>query len=457
MKYICDPCDFYTNHKTSYDKHLLTKKHIEKLNLFELLDKDTQSEINSDSLYNYMCQYCNNNYSSSANLSRHKATCNSKNFFINELRNKINDLQQLINQKDEKINFMTNQKDETIIILKNEIEHLKKQQNEVINQKDEIINILKAEIKHFKDREDDANNVLKNEVDHLKYIVNNTGSIIKTSMSALAFVMKNYNQAPPLTPITDFSELGYENDNVAFVENLMHKFNNNKLRDYIGDFIIKEYKKDEARFQSMWNSDMTRLNYLIRGSHTKHQKDILREGSFSTTKSDNVDWHVDKKGICVIEYIIQPILNHIEKQISQYLAEYDINYNNDTASVAEIKMKKMQNVTDMLYYIENKSIYEEILRYISPSFYLSKTGSTIPPNNIKCIKSKSKSKKITGSCNKSNADIKLNNIKKNNIIKSNAEIESNDEIDSIDENELNGISMNIELSSDDVRWNFIDK
>ena len=251
-------------------------------------------------------------------------------------------------------------KDEIINILKIENENLKIQKNELLIQKDETINFLRKE------------------VDHLKYIVNNTGSIIKSSVSALSFVVKNYNQAPVLTPVTSYAGLGFEGNNISFIENLIHEFNNDRICTYIGNFIIKTYKTDEAKYQSMWNCDTARKNYLVKGR-------------FGTSETD---WQVDKRGIWIINNIIKPIIEYIDSQIREYLENYDIDYSNDTAVVAERKMSKMRHVTNILIYLENKNIYEEVLKFISPVFYLSKVGSTISPNNTNLMNPEQKLENI---------------------------------------------------------------
>jgi hypothetical protein len=64
-----------------------------------------------------------------------------------------------------------------------------------------------------------------------------------------------------------------------------------KLIPYLGDIIIKYYKKENPKDQSIWNSDTTRLNYLIR--------ELI---------DTELTWTCDKAGLKVNEFIIIPLL-----------------------------------------------------------------------------------------------------------------------------------------------------
>ena len=303
MKFICNFCNYSTDVKFCYEKHLIAKKHLEKAyettnhtNVIPItyLNHTKKSEIH--------CGYCKNTYSNSSSLARHKKVCESK------------------------------------ILL--EKEHL----SEIDNLKKEL------------DYKNDLIIMLKSENAHLKSIVNNAGSIIKTSVSTMAYVIKNYKDAPVLESVKDYSAIHYEQDNTEFVDNLIYEQNHNKLHVYIGDFIIKTYKKEDPAQQSIWNSDTSRLTYLIREIITNNK----------------VDWKIDKKGVKTNKFIIEPILEHIDTQVRDYIQNFDIDYGFDSAKEAERKMMKLKSGTDILKNIEDKILSDEILKYIAPYFYLSK-------------------------------------------------------------------------------------
>jgi len=286
----------------------------------------------------FKCQYCNNFYSTSANLARHKKSCEDKNKLETDYDNKLKQLtDQFTNQINDHIK-MLDQKNEII-----------KQKDETLNQKDEIIK-----------QKDETIHVLKSEVTHLKSIVNNTGSIIKTSVSTMAYVIKNYKDAPALESVKDYSAIRYEQDNTEFVENLIYEHNHNKLHIYISDFIIKTYKKDDPAKQSLWNSDTSRLTYLIREIITNNK----------------VDWKVDKKGIKTAKFIIDPILEYIDHQVRNYVRSYEVDYK-ISAKEAERQMMKLKSGMEIIKSIETKVLSDEILKYITPHFYLTKNDELI--------------------------------------------------------------------------------
>jgi hypothetical protein len=322
--YSCKLCNYSTDVKFCYNKHTSTKKHKvnESLNHTQFIPNSYLDDIYKS---NYVCSYCNNYFSSSASLSRHKHSCIEKTKLINEYNDKlklkddiINELYNVINQKD-----------------------FDKQA--IIDNKDEVISILKSEVAH------------------LKSIVNNTGSIVKTSVSTMAYVIKNFKDAPALEMINDYSKLHNEQDNNSFIEELIHQYDHQKLDMYIGNFIVKTYKKEDPSKQSIWNSDTNRLTYLIR--------ELL---------NNKVDWKVDKKGIKTKQFIIEPILEYIDDQIRNYIQNFTIDYETISTKDAEKKMMKIKSATEIIKQTEDKVLCEQILKYIAPYFYLNKTDE----NNI---------------------------------------------------------------------------
>jgi len=276
--------------------------------------------MNTTCANEFKCDFCHQIYSNSGSLARHKKSCGDK--------SKLEEYHK-----------------EELEICKNELNNLR----EIIKQKDETLN-------HFVD----TISILKSEVAHLKAIVNNTGSIIKTSVSTMAYVINNYKDAPALESLKDYSAIQYEQDNTVFIENLIYEHNSNKLHVYISDFIIKTYKKDDPTQQSLWNSDTSRLTYLIREIITINK----------------VDWKVDKKGIKTAKFIIEPILEYIDTQVRNYVQSYEVNHK-ISAKEAERQMMKLKSGMEIIKSIETKVLSDEILKYITPHFYLTKNDELI--------------------------------------------------------------------------------
>ena len=323
MSFKCELCNYSSRDKFNYTKHLKTNKHKEKVTAKSnetqlILIRNNQNET---SIIKYKCDYCNNTCSTSSSLARHKKSCSEK------TKAEISYNSELEKLKSTNIE----------LLLK-----LNEQMN-IVNQKEEIISILKSENAH------------------LKSVVNNAGSVIKTSVSTMAYVIKHYKEAPVLEQVNDYSAIHYEQDNTEFIENLIYENNHNKLYIYISEFIIKTYKKEDPSKQSIWNSDTSRLTYLIR--------EII--------VNNKVDWKIDKKGIKTTKFIIEPILEYIDTQIRDYIQNFDIDYSAGSAREAERKMLKLKSATDILKSIEDKILSDEILKYIAPYFYLSKNSDLI--------------------------------------------------------------------------------
>jgi len=284
----------------------------------------------------FKCSFCGNTFANAGNLSRHKTSCLEKQKLIDQ----INELNKTIKLKDDKLN-------ETIKLKDDKLNETIKLKDEAIKQKDETI-----------DRIEDTIAILKSENAHLKSVVNDVGSIVKTSVSTMAYVVKNYKDAPALLPLKDYKMLNYDQPDDEFVEELGSKFKHKLLGEYIAEFIVKNYKKTDPAKQSLWNSDTSRLTYIIRDIVTKKK----------------VDWKVDKKGVNTTKYVIEPLIDHIEKMVREYIQNYDIDYEMFTGREAEKKMMKLKYVTDVLRAIEDKTLHDDVLRCIAPHFFLNKVG-----------------------------------------------------------------------------------
>jgi len=65
--FICNLCNYKTDKKFNYDKHILTRKHLKSINGNEFVEK------NSEKIYE--CEMCNKNYKDLSGLWRHKKKC----------------------------------------------------------------------------------------------------------------------------------------------------------------------------------------------------------------------------------------------------------------------------------------------------------------------------------------------------------------------------------------------
>ena len=104
-KYTCECCNFYTDNKTKYERHLNTKKHKSMYpKCIQMYPNVSKKRSNVSKMYpsknitsekRYECKYCNKSYKYSQGLSKHiKYTCK---------KNKDEDLQELVKLMNEQL------------------------------------------------------------------------------------------------------------------------------------------------------------------------------------------------------------------------------------------------------------------------------------------------------------------------------------------------------------------
>ena len=223
----------------------------------------------------------------------------------------------------------------------------------------------------MKELHEKLNKQSQDEIKHLKSLINNAGAVIKTSVSALAYIAQNYDGAPILKKLPDYSyikelELDDEDslDEFDLIEILIYHNNKETLQEYLGDIIVEAYKKKDPSKQSIWNSDTDRLNYIIR--------DLINK---------KPDWTVDKKGVKTTKYIIDPLLEYIREQVANYILE---NTTDKYVHLSEYMLnkhaEKLNSCGKVIAGIDNKSLSKLILKYIAPHFYLAKPEQLIEEN-----------------------------------------------------------------------------
>lgn len=281
----------------------------------------------------YICDPCNYETSNQSNFKKHNITNShieklmafkNRNFVCNYCEKALTSSSGLA-------------KHHRVCIEKNQTLYEHKHNQEMMGQKDDMIAQLKSENAH------------------LKEIVKTAEKIVTSSVSAMTYALKNYNEAPLLKTIENCEDINRKKDDAKkFVRILAYEYKNKHLDAYIGDYIVELYRKEDPANQSIWNSDTNRMTYLIRG--------ILA--------NNKVDWKIDKKGVKTDELLIAPILDHIDKEIREYMSTLKIDYGSEM-QIREA-MELINNTSAITKSIEMKSLNKEILKYIAPYFYLNK-------------------------------------------------------------------------------------
>jgi len=218
MKYFCELCNYDARTKFCLEQHQVTKKHRNKVKEMAKQSQRCRNEcMNNSSDNENKCCYCQNKYTSSANLTIHKKACGEKIELINSYENQINEL-----HKQYKLEIKE---------LKNEIEHIIQ-----LCDKDKII--YENSEKYHQKIED----IQKEQIDNLKDIISNNTSVVKTSVSALAYVAQNYVEALRLLKLADYGITTYNRSKA-----IDHKQDAEDSEDELSDVSIEYTEEREDK------------------------------------------------------------------------------------------------------------------------------------------------------------------------------------------------------------------
>jgi hypothetical protein len=312
MKYNCIDCNYLTDDRCNWARHNKSQSHLNKVD--DVVNSKKQQADDKcagtcagtcadkcagtcagtfiSEKQKFVCLHCEVSFSSNSCLSRHKKHRCTKNQF-----------------------------DET---------------NDKLKNKDDLIKELKKDKEYFKSLAEKAGNVTSSAI-----------TIAKKSMSALNYITKNFTNAPPLKPMEDYSAIEYYcgDYGVAFGVITLHK--DGDLIKNLGNMLIDHYKKSDPNQQSFWNSDNSRLSYVIR-----------------TLIRNKPSWVIDKKGVQLKDYI-KPLLSHLDKEVCDYLN--NLNKTNQATKNTDI----LGLAANFLENIRNSVICDNLIRYIAPHFQLS--------------------------------------------------------------------------------------
>ena len=318
VNYKCIKCKYITKNKSDYDKHIQTKKHAKKHednseeNILTHMSRTSHAQVTQKSQTS-VCKYCDCNFTRPDILSRHLKSCISKLQREQELENKIHDL------------------------------HIKLEQYEKDNEHTvETLNIKLTQSEKETDH-------YKEESKYYKRLLEEAGGLVKKSVSALTFAVNNYDNAPAIQTISFDDIPSLKNTDKKNVEDILSAYKHKTLGSYLGNFIVQFYKKDDPKSQSIWNTDDSRLTYLI--------KELLNN------KSSN--WIVDKKGVKTTSYIIDPLLIRIKNLLISFQTNYTIPDLGKNSVEMEFILENSKKIIDLVNDIDDGVIAKEILKYIS--------------------------------------------------------------------------------------------
>ena len=336
MKYNCEICNYNTNDRTLWYHHKKTKKHLKSIENLNENDKGPVLDLAK-----------NNNDINAANHKTEQIELINKNHEIEILKEKMRAME---NEKNMIKEQLVEAKTQIKIISKEkeiQMDEAKKQIEIVYKEKEKRISEIKEHLE-----------TLKYENQFQKQIINSAGGMIKKSMNTLSYLLLNYKNAPHIKGLPDYSIIC--KNITELVKNLTYYHDKNKLDKFIakpragplGDFIIKQYKREEPELQSIWSSDTDRLNYFI----------------CELIKEQKTQWVLDKKGIKMSKYIIKPLLEYIHSMNYNY-----INQKNEEIIDNDTNVDKI--LASINADIKNNKLSTGINKYIAPHFYFDKNLS----------------------------------------------------------------------------------
>lgn len=388
MKYSCINCNYQTDDKGNWSKHKKSQKHIKnsnkdtktttidsKMTPYKLPDDSSKTPTTINKIIQktninleidkYKCDHCYKKYSKSCNLQRHLKTCVAKKHTLLET-----EFEKYKKEKDNEIR---------IILLEEKLKIAESEKQNLENLMENEKKILAKHIDDIKNQYENHIHTLKNENNYQKQLIDSAGGIIKKSMNTLSYLLINHNNAPQLEALPDYSVISKNTE--FLINDLVHYHKKGTFNKYIGDFIIKQYKKDNPNLQALWSSDIERLNYFIRelinnnGNNNIDNDNIklkLTDKKTGNSTEHQFNWVIDKKGIKVRKFIIDPLLKYIHDIGVKYLNEK----NNEIEFLEKYDATKilinMQEIGIINCGIKNKTLACDINKYIAPYFYLNK-------------------------------------------------------------------------------------
>ena len=218
-----------------------------------------------------------------------------------------------------------------LISLLRDKDHRLHEKDEQLKQKDEEIQYLRKELGIMIETSSRPN-------------VNNSIGSINITTNQIKQLLTEYSTGPVLDKITDMTYV-FDEEYELFFEDIAYDHRRKILYKTLGDSIVSYYKTPDPKDQAVWNTDSSRLNYLIKHAIGKKK----------------VGWITDKKGHRVTEQIITPVLTYLKKKLNTYAPQ--------TANPKTLQLQG--ELFQVVKEINDGQLAERINKYIAGHFYMT--------------------------------------------------------------------------------------
>jgi len=278
-RFCCEICEYFTSKKSSFDKHLLTAKHIKLTNVNMISNKSCPKV--ADDVKTFMCFTCNKSFKSRVGLWKHKIKCN------------INNIEPNIAAHDNNNKL---------------IEYLMKENSEFKSMLMEQQNIMIKVIENGTNNNNNNTTNSHNKAFNLNFFLNET---CKNAMNITDFVDSIKLQ---LSDLENLGEVGYVKGISDIITNNLRALDIDKRPIHCTD---KKRETIYIKDQNKWEKEDQNNNKLRKVIKKVANKNITLITDFKKKYPDcikSTSQHSDKYNKIIIEAMGGPGDNELEKE-----------------------------------------------------------------------------------------------------------------------------------------------
>jgi hypothetical protein len=173
------------------------------------------------------------------------------------------------------------------------------------------------------------------------------------------YVNQEYQNAQPIKMlrINEICELlKLEHPKYTIADFIIFHYKKYELAAFLGDIIIKAYKKEDPEEQQIWISSVMHLTFIVRQILNKKPQ-----------------WEKDMNGVVIVKNIINPILKKVLTILQDYTKMVKEKSNDNTMQIHEIEELEENGMVavNITIDINNKTLHKQILKHIAPEFQLN--------------------------------------------------------------------------------------